>query len=41
MLFFELFPAFMAIIALIAGVCLFVADRDARRESRALDREER
>jgi hypothetical protein len=31
MLFFEFFPAFMAIVALIAGLALFAADRDARR----------
>ena len=33
MLFFELFPAFMAIVALIAGIWLFLADRRARQES--------
>ena len=30
MLFFELFPAFMALVALVAGLGLFVADRQAR-----------
>ena len=35
MLFFELFPAFMLIVALIAGAALFVADRGARRHDRS------
>lgn len=33
MLLFELFPAFMAIVALIAGLGLLIADRHARREA--------
>ncbi len=32
MLFFELFPAFMAVVALAAGVWLFLRDRQARSE---------
>jgi hypothetical protein len=32
MLFFEFFPAFMMLVSLIAGVYLYVADREARRE---------
>jgi hypothetical protein len=31
MLFFELFPAFLAVVALVAGILLFLADRRARR----------
>ena len=31
MLFFELFPAFMLIVVIVAAVGLFVADRQARR----------
>ena len=30
MLFFELFPAFVTIVALVAGISLFVADWQAR-----------
>jgi len=33
MLFFELFPAFMTIVAFIAGVALFVADRNAKQDA--------
>lgn len=40
MLFFELFPAFMTVVVVIVGLRLFVADREARRDARALDREE-
>jgi hypothetical protein len=32
MLFFELFPAFMAVVALAAGVWLFLRDRQAKNE---------
>jgi hypothetical protein len=35
MLFFELFPAFVAIVALMTGVGLIVADRSARRDESA------
>ena len=35
MLFFELFPAFMAVVALIAGAALLIADRNARRDDAA------
>jgi hypothetical protein len=31
MLFFELFPAFMAVVALLVGIALFVMDRQAAR----------
>ena len=31
MLFFELFPFFVAILSVIVGIVLFVRDRDARR----------
>ena len=34
MLFFELFPAFLAIVAALVGVGLFVMDRSARNEDR-------
>jgi hypothetical protein len=34
MLFFELFPAFMLIIALVAGVWLFVVNHQASRAAR-------
>jgi hypothetical protein len=33
MLFFELFPAFMAVVALLVGIGLFVMDRQAVRET--------
>ena len=33
MLFFELFPAFMALVALVAGIWLFLMDRQADRDS--------
>jgi hypothetical protein len=33
MLFFELFPAFMAVVALVVGIGLFVMDRQAVRDS--------
>jgi hypothetical protein len=32
MLLFELFPAFVAIVSVVAGIWLFLADRQARRE---------
>jgi hypothetical protein len=32
MLFFELFPALLAIVSIVVGVALFVKDRRARRE---------
>jgi hypothetical protein len=32
MLFFELFPAFMMVVAFIAGIGLLIADRQARKE---------
>jgi hypothetical protein len=35
MLFFELFPAFMAVVALIVGAALLIADRNARRDESA------
>jgi preprotein translocase subunit YajC len=31
MLFFEFFPAFMMLVSLFAGVYLYIADRQARR----------
>ena len=34
MLFFELFPAFMLIVVIVAGIGLFVADRQARQEQK-------
>ena len=35
MLFFELFPAFMAVVSLLAGIGLYVADRQARENDAA------
>ena len=32
MLFFELFPAFIAVVVVIAGIFLFIADRRAARD---------
>ena len=37
MLFFELFPAFMALVALVAGMGLLVADRQARKDEEQRD----
>ena len=39
MLFFELFPAFMAIVALFAGIALFLMDREARHSEAASNTE--
>ena len=33
MLFFELFPAFMTVVAFIVGIALFVADRNSRQDA--------
>jgi hypothetical protein len=41
MLFFELFPAFMAIVVVIAGMWLYIADRNARMEADSEDAGER
>ena len=35
MLFFEVFPAFVALIAIVVGIGLFFADRQARQASAA------
>ena len=40
MLFFELFPAFMAIVALVAGIWLFILNREADEEERFAGREQ-
>ena len=32
MLFFELFPAFMAVVALVTGIWLFMMNREADKE---------